>query len=218
MRKIIAFIALLIAAAFVCGCSVPFMSTSVPHPTQTAVIPDQTTDEPTYTPLPIPSAVPITPTPRAEQSFAISNIKITWKTNAGTESDTVTFNIDNDGAQTLTGLSAKYTVGVFTAMIYNDNSNGNGGEVDSETPHWVSSDIGTLKSDESKAITMSLSGPNGAYSNEKPGNASLVITWDGGSKTIFKKSLQNPDYSNGVIDIDDSDLYVAPPSQSGVVN
>ncbi len=218
MRKIISFIALLIAAAFVCGCSVPFLSTSAPHPTQTAVIPDQQTDEPTYTPLPIPSVVPATPTPRADQSFAISNINIHWKTNAGTESDTVTFTINNDGAQTLTGLSAKYNVNVFTAMIYGDKTIGNGGEIDSETPHWVVSDIGTMTRDQSKTVTLSLSGPTGAYSNERPSNASLVISWDGGSKTIFVKSLQNPDYQNGDIPITEADLYVVPPSETGVVD
>ena len=117
----------------------------------------------------------------------------------------------------MTGLSAKYTVGVFTAMIYGDNTVGNGGEIDSITPHWVVSNIGTLTRDQNKQVSLVLSGTN-AYSNEKPANATLEITWDGGSKIIFKKSLQNPDYSNGDIQISDSDLYVAPAVETGVVN
>ncbi|HEY3421795.1 MAG TPA: hypothetical protein VGK13_01455 [Methanocellaceae archaeon] len=214
MRKIIAFIALLIATAFVCGCSVPFMSTSAPHPTQTAVIPDQPTDEPTYTPLPIPSVIPATPTPRAEQSFAVSKMNIHWKTNAGTESDTLTFDITNDGAQTLTGLTAKYTVGTYQLLI-----DPVLGDIPGELAHVTSSTIGTLDRDQTKSVTVTLSGPNGAYSNEKPANATLTITWDGGSKTIFKKSgYQNPDYSNGDMSIADSDVYVPPPVQTGVVN
>lgn len=214
MRKIIVFTALLIAAAFVCGCSVPFLSTSAPHPTQTAVIPDQPSDEPTYTPLPIPSAIPITPTPRADQSFEITNVNIHWKTNAGTESDTLTFDINNDGAQTLTGLTAKYTVGTYQLLI-----DPVLGDVPGELAHVASTSIGTLSPDQAKTITVTLSGPNGAYSTEMPANATLTITWDGGSKTIFKKSgYQNPDYSNGDMSISDSDIYVAPPVQTGVVN
>jgi hypothetical protein len=214
MRKIIVFTALLIAAAFVCGCSVPFLSSSAPHPTQTAIIPDQPSDEPTYTPLPIPSAVPVTPTPRAGQSFQISNINIHWKTNAGTESDTLTFDMTNDGAQPLTGLTAKYTVGTYQLLI-----DPVLGDIPGELAHVATTSIGTMNPDQSKTITVTLSGPNGAYSNEMPANATLTITWDGGSKTIFKKSsYQNPDYSNGDMSISDSDMYVAPPVQTGVVN
>ena len=215
MRKIIVFIALLIMAAFVCGCSVPFMSSQTPHPTQTAVIPDQQTDEPTYTPLPIPSAIPVTPTPRADQSFAVSNIKINWKTNAGTESDTLMFDITNDGAQTLTGVTAKYTVGTYQILI-----DPVLGDIPGELAHAASPySIGTLAPDQFKNVTITLSGPNGAYSTEKPANSTLVITWDGGSKTIFKKiGYQNPDYSSGTMEITSADIYVAPPVETGVVN
>lgn len=214
MRNTIVFIALLIAAAFVCGCSVPFLSTSTPHPTQTAVIPDQQTNEPTYTPLPIVSAVPVTPTPRAGQSVAISNINIHWKTNAGTESDTLTFDITNDGAQTLTGVTAKYTVATYQVLI-----DPVLGDIPGELAHPASTSIGTLTRDQNKTVTVTLSGPSGAYSTEMPANSTLVITWDGGSKTIFKKTgYQNPDYSNGDMEITDSDIYVAPASQTGVVD
>ena len=216
MRKILVFIALLIAAALVCGCSVPFLSTSAPKPTQTAVIPDQQTDEPTYTPIPIPSVQPPTATPRASQSVAVSDVDIHWTTNAGTESDTVTYNITNDGAQTLTSVTAKYEVDTFLASI-----DPVLGEIDSQMSHTSTSSIGTLTPDQSKIITMTLSGggQNGAYSNELPENSTLTINWDGGSKVIFhKKMYQNPPYSNGDMTVTDADVYVAPPTQTGVVN
>lgn len=214
MRKIIAFIILLIAAAFVCGCSVPFIS-SAPQPTKTAIIPDQTTVEPTYTPIPIVTKIPVTPTPRADQSIAVSNIKIEWTTNAGTESDTLTFDIANDGAQTLTGVTAEYIVGTYQLLIDPVLGDQPGELAHKATPY----NIGTLNPDQVKNVTITLSGPNGAYSTEKPANATLTIKWDGGSKTIFKKAnYQNPDYSYGEMLITDSDLYVPPPVETGVVN
>jgi hypothetical protein len=214
MRKIIAFVVLLTAIILVCGCSVPFLSSSTPQPTKTAVIPDQSTVEPTYTPIPIITKTPVSPTPRAEQSVVVSDIKIEWTTNAGTESDTVTFDITNDGAQTLTGVTAEYNVGTYQLLI-----DPVLGDIPGELAHKTTYSIGTLASDQARSITMSLSGPNGAYSTEKPANATLKITWDGGSKTIFKKAdYQNPDYSYGEMLISDSDLYATPIPETGVVD
>lgn len=215
MRKIIAFVILLTAAAFVCGCSVPFISSPTAQPTKTAVIPDSSTVEPTYTPIPIITKTPATPTPRADQSIAVSNAKIEWTTNAGTESDTLTFDITNDGAQTLTDVTAEYTVGTYQLLIDPVLGDQPGELAHKATPY----SIGTLNPDQTKSITITLSGPNGAYSTEYPANSTLVITWDGGSRTIFKKSnYQNPDFSYGEMLITDSDLYATPVPQTGVVD
>lgn len=202
MKKAITFIALLVMVAAVCGCSV--QSSSTPEPTRTAVIPDQTVTEPTYTPLPLPSpTAPPTPTPRADQSFVVSNVNIHWETMKGIESDKVTFDIKNDGAQALANMKARYTVGVYTVFIDLDQTRYG------ETPHWKVVNIGTVQPDEIKNVTIVLDGSN-AYSTEKPSNATLEVTWDGGSRTIFKKVIYNQDYSNGDITFKDSDLYKPP--------
>ena len=213
MRKIILITGLLAIAALVCGCAMPFTSSN-PTPTQTAIIPDQPTSMPTYTPT--PTVAPATPTPRASQSVSVSNINIGWTTNKGTESDTVTYTITNDGAQTLTGVTATYEVDTFAALIDPVR-----GEIDEQIPHVSSTTIGTLAPDQSKQISMALmgGGQNGAYSNEMPANCSLIIKWDGGSKPIFYKSqYQNPDYSSGDMSISSSDVWVTATPQSGIIN